>query len=458
MAIPQSRTPAPLQLVNWILRPLDYMETLFRRYGDLFLARWGVFEWVFVCHPDALKQVLTQDSGESITAPGEVNKILSPLLGQNSVIMLDGSAHRQRRKLIMPPFHGDRLKVYAHLIRDITHSVMAEMTQGQHFRARDVMQKITMRVILQAVFGLHEGERYRCLETLLAQRLNMLSSPVASTLVFFPILQTDLGSWSPGAKIARMSQEIDRLIYAEIQERRQSQDFERDDSGDDILSLLLLARDEQGQGLTDQELRDELMTLLVAGHETTATALAWSLYWSHHQPDIKTRIQAEIQQHNLSQDPVALTKLPYLNAVCQETLRIYPVAMLTFSRQLQQPLELMGHPLPAQTKLVGSIYLLHHREDLYPDSKQFRPERFLERQYSPFEFMPFGSGARRCVGAALALYELKIVLGTLLTEYDLALTTRQPVQPQRRGITLGMKGGVEMIYQGQHKMAVTALA
>lgn len=448
-SIPSSQTPAPLQLLNWVFSPLDYMQTNARRHGDLFLSRWGVLNWVFVSDPEALKHLLTQDTGEAVTAPGDANKILRNLLGEHSVIMLDGLAHKQRRKLIMPPFHGERLKVYGDLIQSITHQVMEKMREGETFRARDIMQKITMRVILQAVFGLHEGSRYRRLETLLAQRLDRVSSPWASLLLFFPILQTNFGPWSPGAKLKQLVEEIDELMYGEIRERRAHLDPARQD----ILSLLLLAQDEEGQGLTDQELRDELMTLLVAGHETTATALAWGLYWCHHHPTIKEQVQAEVQEHQATGDPLALTKLPYLNGVCNETLRIYPVAMLTFSRELHQPMQLLGHELPAQTKLVGCIYLLHHREDLYPQPEEFRPERFLERQYSAFEFMPFGAGARRCVGYALAMYELKIVLGTLLTHYDLALAEDSPVQPQRRGVTLGMKGGVEMVFQGSRRVS-----
>lgn len=451
--IPAVKTPPVLQLLNWIFRPIAYMEANYRQYGDFFHAHWQILNWVFVSHPDALKTMLTQDTTDVFSAPGSTNAVLKPLLGEKSVILLDGPAHRQRRKLIMPPFHGERLKVYADLIQHITHTVMGEMTVGQTFQARDVMQKITMRVILQAVFGLHEGDRYQRLETLLAERLNMVSSPLSSTLVFFPALQQDWGRWSPGHKIARRAQEIDELLYAEIRDRRANPDPSRDD----VLSLLLQAQDEDGEGLSDGELRDELMTLLVAGHETTATALAWSLYWTHHHPEIKARLGQEIETAADRDEAIALTKLPYLGAVCNETLRIYPVAMLTFARMAHQSIDLAGYQVEPGTILAGCIYLLHHREDLYPNPHEFRPERFLERQYSAFEFMPFGAGARRCIGYALAMYELKIVLGNLLTHYDLALTSDRPVQPERRGITLGMKGGVGMVYQGKRPVAAPAL-
>jgi cytochrome P450 len=429
------------------------MDANFREYGDLFWARWGLFEWVFVNHPDALKTILSQDTGEVINAPGEVNDLLRPLLGEHSVIMLSGKAHRQRRKLIMPPFHGERLKVYANLIQEITREALADLQPDQAFKARELTQKITMRVILQAVFGLHEGDRYRRLERLLADRLDMVSSPLTSTVVFFPVLSKNYGDWSPGAKIEQRSREIDELLYAEIRERRTT----LDPNSNDVLSLMMLATDEDGQGLTDEELHDELMTLLVAGHETTATAIAWALYWTHHDPDIRTKICQEIQEAGATENALAMTKLPYLEAVCNETLRIYPVAMLTFPRIAHQPMEILGYDLPAETMLVGSIYLLHRREDLYPAPRQFRPERFLERQFSAYEFMPFGAGARRCIGYALAMYELKIVLGTLLTQCDLKLASDRPILPERRGVTLGMKGGVEMIYGGRRPLPTPVL-
>jgi cytochrome P450 len=450
--IPTPSTPEFLQLANWIFRPLDYMETGQRKFGDLFRARGSLFDWVFVSHPDDLKYMLTHDTKE-FSAPGDVNLILKPLLGEHSVIMLSGHEHQNRRKLIMPPFHGERLKVYGELIRNLTRETMAELTPGSAFKARDITQKISMRVILQAVFGLHAGERYEKLDQLLKTRLDMAGSPLASTLIFIPILRTDLGPWSPGGKINAFQQEIDDLLFAEIRERRANPAPERTD----ILSLMLLARDEEGNGMTDQELRDELMTLLVAGHETTATAMAWALYWTHRHPEIKATLLQEIEDQ-ADADPVSLTRLPYLNAVCCETLRIYPVGMLTFARRVEQPVKLRDYALEPGEIVVGSIYLLHHREDLYPSPNEYRPERFLERQYSAFEFMPFGAGMRRCVGAALAMYEMKIVLGTLLPEFDLALADNAPLVPERRGITLGMKGGVGMVYQGKRDVKAKGMA
>jgi cytochrome P450 len=366
-------------------------------------------------------------------------------VGKNSLILISGDRHRRRRQIVMPPFHGERLKTYGDLILRITHEVIDQLPLNQPFTARDTMQQISMRVILQAVFGLYGGERYRRLEELLRIRLNMVSEPIAASILFFPILGRDYGKWSPGYKIKQLEMETDRLIYDEIQERRAEGQTDRTD----ILSLLMAAEDENGEGLTNEELRDELMTLLVAGHETTATALAWSLYWTHRQPDVRDKILAELEEIGADPSPMDLFRLPYLTAVCNETLRIYPVAMLTFPRQVETPVELLGYHLEPGVLIMGCIYLLHHREDLYPNPDQFMPERFLERQYSAFEFMPFGAGSRRCVGAALAQYELKLVLATMLSRCQFELADQKPVMAQRRGITLGPKGGVQMVLKAR---------
>ncbi len=422
--------------MQWALDPTGYMETNQRRYGDLFVAPVSPVDddsFVFVNHPEALQYILTHDTTPEVSAPGEANRIVEPLLGSRSLILLSGSNHRRHRKLVMPPFHGDRLKVYSELICNITKEVAAAWRPEVPFLARPAMQTITMRVILQAVFGLDRGERYEQLQRSLAQRLDMVSSPLASLLIFFPVLSNDFGSWSPGHRVQQMSKECDRLIYDEIRERRSQDTRDRTD----VLSLLLAARDEQGEGLDDTSLRDELMTLLVAGHETTATALTWALYWIYSRPDIYHRLMDELNSCD-SSDLLAITRLPYLNAVCNETLRIYPVAMLTFPRRAETGLELQGYHIKPGTLMIGCIYLIHQHPDVYKDPKDFNPDRFLEHTYSPYEFIPFGNGARRCVGSALAQMELKLVLSTLLTTTtSLELVNKKPVKPQRRGVTLG---------------------
>ncbi len=211
------------------------------------------------------------------------------------------------------------------------------------------------------------------------------------------------------------------------------------------------ARDENGEKMSDIQLHDELITLLFAGHETTATALSWALYWIHKYPEICDKLRQELDSLGESPKPMSIFKLPYLTAVCNETLRIYPVATLTVPREVKEPVELMGYQLEPGTRVYGCIYLTHQREDLYPQPKQFKPERFLERQYTPYEFLPFGGGSRRCIGEALAMFEMKLVLATIISNYQLALADNQPVKPQRRGVTLAPAGGVKMVLKGRRQ-------
>jgi cytochrome P450 family 110 len=349
------------------------------------------------------------------------------------VIGLSGDRHRRMRQLLMPPFHGERMRAYGQLIRDITEEVMSERAAGKDFPVRKSMQKISMRVILRAVFGLTEGSRYQQLESLLGTLLDRMGNPLSVSLLFFPGLRQDFGPLSPWGSFVRNRQEIDQLIYEEIADRRSHPDASRND----ILTLLLSARDDAGEALTDLELREELMTLLVVGHETTATAITWALYWIHKLPTVRKKLLNELQASEGPLDPGALFRLPYLNAVCCETLRIYPVGLLTFPRITRSRLELMGFALEPGTIVVGCIYLTHHREDVYPDPDVFRPERFLERRYSPFEYLPFGGGVRRCIGMAFAQFEMKLVISTILSGFELALAGSSSVRPMRRGVTSG---------------------
>lgn len=443
VAIQRPKTPALLQTLQWVFDPLNYMETNFQRFGALFRAEISPVNAepiIFVNHPDAVQYLLSHDNSDELTAPGEVNTLLKPLFGENSLLLLSGKQHRQRRQLMVPPFHGERMKAYGDLICKITEGVMAQWQPGERFCARDAMQKITMQVILQAVFGLHEGDRYQRLEHLLAERLNLISTPVTSVLLFFPQLTIDLGPWSVGGRVRRLVEETDQLLYAEIRERRAQPDPDRTD----VLSLLLMAKDSNGEGLTDEELHDELMTLLVAGHETTATALAWALYWIHSRPAVYQKLMTELDQSSQTSDLMAISRLPYLTAVCSETLRIYPVAMVTLPRRVEKPMQLMGYDLEVGSLLLGCIYLVHHNETLYPNAHEFEPERFLERQFSPSEFLPFGGGSRRCIGAALAMYEMTLVLRTILSQCELELAETKAVKPQRRGGTLAPEGGVQI--------------
>jgi unspecific monooxygenase len=238
--------------------------------------------------------------------------------------------------------------------------------------------------------------------------------------------------------------QIDELIYAEIAERKE----QLDPSRTDILSLMMAVRDEQGQPMTDVELRDELMTLLLAGHETTATSLARALYWIHHLPHVREKLLLELDTLADNPDPNTILRLPYLNAVCQETLRIYPVAVGALNRVVKSPLQLGGYQFEPGTLLIPSIYLTHHREDLYPQAKQFKPERFLERQFAPYEYLPFGGGNRTCIGMAFAQFEMKLVLASVLSRWQLELADSKPMQAVRGGILSGPERSLRMVVTG----------
>lgn len=434
-----------LQTLQWVTSPLEFMETCAQCYGDIFTVRIGpVFApQVLISNPQAIQAIFATDPKQLDS--GEEAGIKSPLVGQQSMLALAGEPHRRQRRILTPPFHGERMLAYGHLLRHITNQVTSRWTIGENFSVRSSMQRISFEVILKAVFGLEDGSRYEKIKELLIARLNPKRPLLEGMMFVFPSLQRDLGPWSPWGSFMRQLQQIDELIYAEIQERR----LQPDSSRTDILSLMMSARDEAGESMTDVELRDELMTLLIAGHETTATSLAWAFYWIHHLPQVREKLLQELDILGENPDPSAILRLPYLNAVCQETLRIYPVAMLALNRVVKSPLQIMDYQFDAGIVLIPSIYLTHHREDLYPEPKQFKPERFLERQFAPYEYLPFGGGNRRCIGMAFAQFEMKVVLATVLSHYQMELADRNPVQPVRRGALLAPADGVRMVVTGK---------
>ncbi len=445
---PQLDTPRFLQRLTWIADPVKYMETAFQKYPDIFRAEVLGFggNLVFVHHPEAIKKLLTSDR-TTFFASGKVNEMLKPLVGDYSIFLLEGDRHKKRRKLLLPPFHRERMQAYGNLICNSTAKIFAQLPLNQTVTARTLTQDVSLQVILEAVYGLQTGERSKQIKKLLTDIGDVFRSPLTSAFLFFPSWQKDLGAWSPWGYFLRQQKQLDRLIYQEIAERREEGNQDRQD----ILSLLMSARDEQGQPMTDRELRDELMTLMLAGHETTATSIAWALYWIHHLPEVRSKLLAELDSLGESPEPMAIAQLPYLNAVCQETLRICPVGMLTFPRVVQKPTELLDYHLEPGMVVVGCIYLAHQREDIYPEAKQFKPERFLEKQYSPYEFIPFGGGARRCIGEALAQMELKLAIATILSNYEIDLASQKLEKPKRRGVTLAPDNGVKIIIKGKRK-------
>ncbi|MDJ0574114.1 MAG: cytochrome P450 [Xenococcaceae cyanobacterium MO_234.B1] len=436
-----------IRQINGVLRPLNFMEERNRKYGDFYQITFkNAPPTVMTSNPQAIEDIFT--ASPDTFEVGKGNQGLNFLVGDNSLLLLDGKVHKNRRRLLMPSFHGESLQECSHKIVSITRKVCDGWQLNESFKVRPYMQEITLRVILNVVFGIDSGEKYERLRVLLTKLLETFNNPLSSLLIFFPTLRKDWGKFSPWGRFLLLKEEIRKLIYQEIKERRDLLASGKSERRD-IFSLLLLAKDENGKGMTDEELHDELITLLFAGHETTASGLAWLFYWIHSLPEVQEKLRFELDSLGANPDYREINNLPYLDAVISETLRIYPIAAGTFGRILTKPMSVMGYDFDPKTWLMISIYSLHHREDLYPNSKQFKPERFLQTSYSPYEYIPFGGGNRRCLGSALALLEMKLVTATVLPRFQLELTSKRPMLPVRRGLTLAPPASFKMVVKNK---------
>lgn len=440
--IPGLETPPLLQTLELIANPIRFFQKYQHRYGNIFSARIlgnrspDIF---FVGDSQALETIFTAPPKQFQL--GKITHVFRPFTGNQSLIMLDGEEHLRQRKLLMPPLHGKRMHFYQDVICELTEELSSTLPKNQPFSSRKLMAKITLKVILNVVFGIQSDARSRQLEQSISALLETITNPFYSSLFFFPPLQIDIGKYSPWGHFIRQQRAIDALIYEEIKERRQ-QDYSQKT---DILSLLLSAQDEDGKGMSDLELRDQLITLLFLGHETTASALAWMFYWVYSSPKIWNTLNTEMQSLGSSPTPQALLELPYLDAICKETLRLYPIALIAQPRVVQETIQLHQQSFSPETILVPCIYLAHHCEATFPQSQSFQPERFLNHQFSPYQYLPFGGGNRACIGAAFSLYEMKLIFGTIFTNLSLKLAPQSPVKPVRRGITIVPSGGVNLI-------------
>jgi len=441
-----------IRALRFIFRPLETLDARAQQYGDNYRVSAPDYKpaLVYFSSPEALEAIFTAKP-EQLSA-GRGNDILKALLGEHGIVLLEGDAHQRQRQLLMPPFHGDRMRSYGQLIQEITEQVMSQWVRGKPFAVRPAMQSISLQVILGAVFGLYNGQRFEQLRQILSAMLDGFGSPIGAMLLFYRFLQKDWGDWSPWGRFLRLRQQVDELLYAEIAARRSQSDSGRTD----ILALLMAARDPEGQPLSDVELRDELITLLFAGHETTASALAWALYWIAALPEIRAKLLTELNTLDSNAEPSTIARLPYLSAVCQETLRLYPIALNAFPRVVKQSIDVGGYSLEPGTVIIPSIYLAHHRSTVYPEPKQFKPERFIKQQFSPYEYLPFGGGNRRCIGSAFALFEMKLVLFKLLSSLELVRLNSQPIQPIRRGLTVAPSDRFRMIVTGSHQRSSEA--
>jgi cytochrome P450 len=412
------RAPRAVQMAAWLARPLWFAQQCRARYGDMFTVKVEERPWVMLADPAAIREVFTAPA--DLMHAGDANSILRPMLGPSSVLLLDGAEHLHQRKLMLPAFHGERLERYRQIMVDATERALADWPTGEALSLRPHAQAITLEVIVRAVFGVEAGAAHDRLRVLLSDVLDRL------TRVRRLVAMAALGPDHPRmiALFERELAAVDAELHRLIAERRAAPDLE---ARDDVLSMLLLARDEDGRGLSDAELRDELMTLLVAGHETTANSLAWAF-------ERLARIPGGLERVAEDAD--------YAEAAVRETLRLRPVIALV-ARRLMRDAEVGGRLLPAGAVLTPCILLVHRRADVYPDPEAFRPERFLKRPPGTYTWIPFGGGIRRCVGATFAQMELQVVLRTIAARVRLE-AVGEPEPVRRRAITLVPARGGEV--------------
>jgi cytochrome P450 len=397
------------------------------QYGDTFTMKLaGEGAMVMISHPEAVREVFT--ASPELLHAGEANRILLPVVGANSVMLLDGDAHKEQRRLLMPSFRGSHLQSYMNTIRDIAEAEIARWPHGEPVRLHPRMQMLTLEVILRVVFGLGHGERLDRLRAALRRMLALTTNAFAQMIVF------GVGPQQMRTALThRLLREVDRLLYEEIAARRQADDL---DKRTDVLSMLLQAKHADGEPMSDREIRDELITLLLAGHETTASGLAWAVERIIRHPDIQSRLVEETRSDAHE----------YVDAVVKESLRLRPVLSLV-GRRLKEPMVIGGVPLPAGVAVVPSIYLMHRRPEIYPDPEQFRPERFLGDHAGTYTWIPFGGGVRRCLGATFAECEMRIVLGALFASNQIRPDRDAPEAVHRRSITHVPGRGTTVVLQ-----------
>jgi cytochrome P450 family 135 len=430
----ESMPPGPplprfVQTLGFVFFPVPFIEGCRRRYGDV-VTMGTLFDsrFVMVFDPGSVKQ-LFRGSPEQLRA-GEANAPLGPVLGDRSVLLLDGAEHLRHRRLMLPSFHGERLRAYEAVMREAADREIDAWPVRETFTLLPSMQSLTLGVIMRAVFGLEEGARQEELK----RRVRAMIDPVGSRL---GILMMVLSNGRAGTTRFEAFQErraaVDKLIFDEISRRRAAEDLA---TREDVLSMLLVARDEDGEALTDKEVRDELVTLLVAGHETTATGLAWAFELLLRNPGVLERLKASLAQGDDA----------YLEAVVKETLRLRTVVPGVGRVVRGEPFELGGYVIPPGVEINPSITAIHRRADCYPQPAEFRPERFIgEAAPDTYTWIPFGGGTRRCLGASFATFEMQVVIRRVLERTRLEPATVRPEKRLRKGVTIVPKRGVRVL-------------
>jgi cytochrome P450 len=428
VSLPPEPSSSPLvQTLRWTLRPLAFMHECRQQIGDSFSLRFLGFErpMVLISDPAAIKALYTERANG--LPPGR-NIVLEPILGSQSLLLQEGAEHLARRRLMLPPFHGERMRSYEAVLDEIVAAEIDAWPLHSEFPIHTRMQAITLEAILRIVFGVADGPRLERLRGMLGTVLTETASPRSQLIA---LATRRFRGGNAFARFEGQLKEVDDLLFAEIAEHRAKPDLE---SRDDILSMLMLAEFEDGGTMSDKELRDQLMTLLLAGHETTATALAWTFDLLLRHPESLQRLRDSLED---GEDD-------YLRATISESLRLRPVLPLA-GRRLAKELAVDGLTLPAGTDVSPAIWLTHTRADLYPEPFAFQPERFLGESPDTYAWIPFGGGIRRCIGASFAEFEMRIVLREVLSRCDLHKASPLPEKTGRRNITLSPKDGTPVV-------------
>jgi len=418
-----------MQVVGWWNRPLAFHESCRRRYGERYTVRLlGSPPFVMHSNPEHIREIFT--APPDVLHPGEGATILEPVVGTYSLILLDEQAHLSQRRLMLPAFHGEKMQQLSDIVTEVTEREVAAWPTGDRLTLHPRLQGLTLEVILRAVFGLDPGPKLDELRAALTAILDFATRPM--TLV--PYLQKEMGGHSRWGKFVAMRREADALVYAMIDEHP--------GGGDDVLSMLLAARHEDGSPMSPKELRDELMTLLVAGHETTASSLAFGMNMLARNPHVVEELRGEDDD--------------YLQATIQEILRARPVLPNAAPRLVKQPVEIGGWHYERGACLIANTYLVHHDPAIYPDPYSFRPERFLDEPPGTYTWIPFGGGRRRCLGASFAILEMKTVLREVLRRYELEPGVDGAEISRRRSITISPRFGASTVLRSREREPAVA--
>jgi len=419
--------PRILQTAIWSRQARRLLYACQDRYGDVFTLKILGETWAVLADPEDVKQVFTGEP--RVFHAGEGNELLAPLLGPYSLLVLDEGEHMSQRKLLLPPFHGRRMQAYEAIMAEIAEREISSWPSGEPHALRPRMQALTLEIILRTVFGAREGDGLAELRDALRHYLALLSDP--RQLLPVTLLGPQRIRRLPWFR--RAMDRVDALIYREIAARQRAEDL---DERDDVLSMLVGARHEDGSPMSEAEMRDELLTLLTAGHETTATSLAWAVERLCRHPEKLERLREEVGTGE-GEDA-------YLTATIQETLRLRPVLSVVL-RRLAEPIEIAGYELPAGAAVVPSVYLVHRNPEIYPDPEAFLPERFLDNPPGTYTWIPFGGGVRRCLGASFAQFEMAVVLRELVRRWRVRPVNSRSERIYRRAITETPRRDAEVV-------------